>query len=154
MKEFHSDCHHYMIARACTQWKSTHIALLLQVDKAYRNILNKFSEERRKRQDCEGEYGLYYRPERAEQNEEEEEEEEENIKVRIYKILKSVWERNKELCNKTQLSDFDVWELRKVFLEGVLYLAVCVICDALQYTSIWGNYPWETSNKIHTAAVS
>lgn len=50
------------------------------VEKAYRSLLNKFSEERVERQRCEGEYGLYYRPERAEEHHEEEEEEEQDIK--------------------------------------------------------------------------
>lgn len=50
------------------------------VERAYRTILNKLSEDRQKLRDCEGEYGLYYRPERAEEQNEEEEEEEEHIK--------------------------------------------------------------------------
>lgn len=62
---------------------------MVQVERAYRTILNKLSEDRQKLRDCEGEYGLYYRPERAEEQNEEEEEEEEHIKVRkplnIYK---------------------------------------------------------------------
>ncbi|KAG0710899.1 DnaJ subfamily C member 28 [Chionoecetes opilio] len=45
------------------------------VERAYRSVLNKFSEERRDRQHCEGEYGLYYRPDRAQEQYEEEEEE-------------------------------------------------------------------------------
>ncbi|KAK8387116.1 hypothetical protein O3P69_018043 [Scylla paramamosain] len=50
------------------------------VEKAYRSLLNKFSEERVERQRCEGEYGLYYRHKRAEEHYEEEEEEEQDIK--------------------------------------------------------------------------
>ncbi|XP_063865913.1 dnaJ homolog subfamily C member 28-like [Scylla paramamosain] len=50
------------------------------VEKAYRSLLNKFSEERVERQWCEGEYGLYYRHKRAEEHYEEEEEEEQDIK--------------------------------------------------------------------------
>lgn len=56
---------------------------LPQVEKAYRNVLDKYSEERLERQRCEGEYGLYYGQKRAEEQyaEEEEEEEEREIKV-------------------------------------------------------------------------
>ncbi|XP_045104169.1 dnaJ homolog subfamily C member 28-like [Portunus trituberculatus] len=52
------------------------------VEKAYRSLLNKFSEERAERQRCEGEYGLYYRPERAEEHHEEKEEEEEEQDIK------------------------------------------------------------------------
>lgn len=58
-----------------------------QVEKSYRRLLQKFSDERRHANEAEGEYGLYYEQKKKQQNEPEDDDTEEqsrgfyNLKV-------------------------------------------------------------------------